>query len=54
MEEKAKKHTSFVTPRDCHNFNVCQFGLVDAPSMYVKLTRKLFHGLNKSTTLWMT
>ena len=45
MEESAKKYTSFVTPRDCYYFNVCPFGLVNAPSVYAKLTRKLLHGL---------
>jgi len=47
MEEKAKKYASFVTPRDCYNFNECPFGLVNAPSVYGKLTRNLLHGLNK-------
>jgi hypothetical protein len=44
MEESAKKYTSFVTPRDCYCFNVCPFGLVNAPSIYAKLTRKLLEG----------
>ena len=46
MEESAKKYTSFVTPRDCYSFDVCPFALVNAPSAYVKLTRKLLHGLS--------
>jgi putative transposase len=46
MEESAKKYTSFVTPRDCYRFNVCPFGLVNAPSVYAKLTRKLLQQLN--------
>lgn len=44
MEENAKKYTSFVTPRDCYCFNVCPFGLVNAPSVYARLTRKLLEG----------
>ena len=46
MNEDAKKYTSFVTPRDCYVFNVCPFGLVNAPSVYAKLTRKLLHELD--------
>jgi putative transposase len=44
MEETAKKYTSFVTPRDSYCFNVCPFGLVNAPSVYARLTRKLLEG----------
>ena len=46
MEESAKKYTSFVTPRDCFVFNVCPFGLANAPSCYARLTRKLLQGLS--------
>jgi hypothetical protein len=39
--EYSKNITSFVTPKECYRFTVCPFGLVNAPSIYARLTRKL-------------
>ena len=46
MDESSKDFTGFVGPNGSYRFARMPFGLVNSPSTYNKMMRKLLHGLN--------
>jgi hypothetical protein len=44
MDPDSKNYASFITPRDCYQFNLMPFGLSGAPASYARMTRMMLRG----------